>query len=377
MNGTGRLRPLAACVLTLAGAAAVAQSDFMRVVDPIGGPWRPVRIGTLTVPEAAEARVYFHGGGEYNGHAGCSGFDGTYSLDGPHIRTRPRRDPANGIKCRDAAAPRLQSGLAAALAGASTYALSADGTLRITGRDGRDALFRRPVAAIPALDGRWLVERIGRDAIDPARRARVTFGGNAVSAVAGCNQWNARLDVQGPGFIVREGMMTLIGCGAEREAFDARLFAAVGSARRYVGLTDGKVRLEGGEPLLLRRPPSASTRLAGAYRACRSNPRGVSYNGEPTITFAATTVRDNAGCSARYRTDGPLLTIARDPVKACAAPPAPADAAIDVEVSHRGSILAILRPDAYAFDEEGVLRLRTRRGLFDLCREGQPRPFGS
>jgi hypothetical protein len=37
----------------------------------------------------------------------------------------------------------------------------------------------------------------------------------------------------------------------------------------------------------------------------------------------------------------------------------------------------VLRPDGFAFTEEGVLVLRTHRGLLTMCRKGQPKPFGS
>jgi hypothetical protein len=197
-----------------------------------------------------------------------------------------------------------------------------------------------------------------------------------VNAVADCNSFGARVIPAGAGFTISDGAATEMGCDSERLAFDERLFAAVGKARRWSALSAGGVRLEGaGEPLVLRRPAAVAAALAGTYSACRSNPRGVGYEGVPAITFTEREVKDSAGCGATYRTDGALLSIRRDSSKACQAPPAAPDS--ELEIGDRKSFLAALRPDAFAFDEEGVLRLRTHRGVSDMCSVGEPRPFGS
>jgi heat shock protein HslJ len=361
-------------LLGLAGASA--QSDRLREIDPLGGSWQPLRVGRVVVPPEAEARLFFNGGAEYSTQAGCGNFGGFYTLDGTRLRIR-QRDPIRTSKCPNAAAARLETALAGLMASASTYALFPDGTLRIVARDGRSGLFRRPSAAIPSLAGRWTIESIGRDPIPPARRARLHFRESWVSAVADCNQLSARVRAGAGGFRVTDGAATQMGCGPEREAFDERLFAAVGQARRFVAMPSGRVRLEGGEPLVLRRPPPVSAALPGSYSVCGSNPRGVLYDGVAAVTFTRSTVRDNAGCAATYRADGARLDIERDGSAACAPPPASLNPAADVEIGDRKSVLAVLRPDGYAFDEEGVLRLRTHRGLLALCRAGEPRPFGS
>ena len=356
---------------------AEAQSDRMRVVDPLGGSWRPVRLGVLEVPAAAEARLFFNGGAEYSTQAGCGNFGGFYSLEGDRIRVR-QRYPIRTGKCRDSAAARLETALAGLVARASTFALLPDGSLRIIAADGRIGIFRRPAAVLPALDGRWTVERIGGEASPPVRRARLHFHEKWISAAADCNSFGARLRPTGAGFAISDGAATQMGCDRERLAFDSRLFAAVGKARRWVPLPGGRVRLEGGgEPLVLRRPAAVAAELPGIYAACRSNPRAVSYDGVPTVTFADGEASDSAGCRARYRPDGALLNLRRDSSSACQAPPQSLDPAAEIQIGERKSLLAALRPDAYAFDEEGVLRLRTHRGLIDLCRVGEPRPFGS
>jgi heat shock protein HslJ len=349
----------------------------MRVVDPLGGTWVPVRLGAVAVPAAAEARLFFNGGAEYSTQAGCGNFGGFYSLEGDRIRIR-QRDPIHTGKCRDRAAGRLETALAGFIARASTFALLPDGTLRIVAGDGRAGIFRRPLPAISILDGRWIVERIGRAAPPPARRARLHFREQWVNAVADCNSFGARLTPAGAGFTVSDGAATQMGCDPERLAFDDRLFAAVRLARRWAALPGGRIRLEGGgEPLVLRRPPPVAAALPGTYSACRSNPGAVMYDGVPAVTFTDGAVSDSAGCRATYRADGALLAIRRESSKACEAPPASLDPAAELEIGERKSLLAALRPDAFAFDEEGVLRLRTHRGVLDMCRVREPRPFGS
>lgn len=41
------------------------------------------------------------------------------------------------------------------------------------------------------------------------------------------------------------------------------------------------------------------------------------------------------------------------------------------------SPLAVTRPDGFAFDDEGRLVIRTRRGLLTMCRNAEPQPVGS
>jgi heat shock protein HslJ len=365
------------CALALLGAAGPAvPGDPMRVVDPLGGSWRPLRIGAMPVPPEAEARLFFYGGTEYSTQSGCGNFGGTYRLDGPRIRTR-QRDAMNNSKCPSAAAARLETALAGFIARAATYALLPDGTLRIVDSQGRAAIFRRPGPVIPVLAGRWTIDSIGRDSIPPRRRARIAFRENWMSVVADCNQLSARVIPAGAGFVLGDGGATEMGCGAEREAFDDRLFNAVNQARRIVALPDGRVRLEGGETLVLRRPPPVSKHLPGSYTPCRSNPRGVGYDGVPGLTFTRATVRDSAGCTGTYRANGALLEIRRDASPACAIPPASLNPDVDLEIGDTKSLLAALRPDAYAYDDEGVLILRTTHGLLGMCREGEPKPFGS
>ena len=40
------------------------------------------------------------------------------------------------------------------------------------------------------------------------------------------------------------------------------------------------------------------------------------------------------------------------------------------------SMLAVTRPDGFAFNEEGQMILKTGRGHLTMCRKGSPRPVG-
>ena len=242
--------------LMLLGAAdADAQTGRTRLADPLAGSWRPVRLGTVAVPAAAEARLVF-GGGEYSTQAGCGNFGGFYSLEGNRLRVLPR-DPVETGKCPNRAAARLETALAGFVAQASTYAFLPDGSLRIVARDGRLGLFRRPPHAVPALAGPWLVEKIGGDSVPWSRNAQLNFEEDRLTASARCNHYGARVRPAGSGFRVTDGAATEMGCDPDRQAFDARLFAAVAKARRWVPLPGSRIRLEGGgEPLVLIRPPT-------------------------------------------------------------------------------------------------------------------------
>lgn len=328
------------------------------------------------MPPATYAGVTFRAGNEYSAQVSCAGLNGTYSLDGSSIRTR-QSDPMDTSHCKDAASVRIGAALSGFMPQASSYAFLADGSLRIVARDGRAALLRRPAPVVPALVGRWNVERIGGDAIASEQRVRVDFGPGGVTAVADCNQLTGGIKATSSGFAVGRSLQTEMGCGPEREGFDERLFSAVRKARRYIAMPGGRLRLEGlGEPLVLRRVAPKSPTLPGVYRSCGSGLRGVSYNGVPAVTFTATTVRDSAGCAGTYRANGALLDIKLDDSRICNAQPVATDNFVEVEIGDRGSVLALLRPDAYAFDEEGVLRLRTGRGILDLCRDGERQSFG-
>ena len=237
-----------AALLGVGGAGA--QVGERRVADPLGGSWEPVRIGTIAVPVAADARLFFNNGSEYSTQAGCGNFGGFYSLERDRIRVR-QRDPMHTGKCRDRASGRLETALAGFVASASTWALLPDGTLRIAARDGRIGLFRRVQPVVPALGGRWIVERLGASA--PARPARIDFREEFVSAAADCNSFSARVKRTATGLTISDGAATEMACDPARMAFDTRLFTALAKARRWAAEPGGRIRLEGGEPLVLRR----------------------------------------------------------------------------------------------------------------------------
>jgi hypothetical protein len=117
--------------------------------------------------------------------------------------------------------------------------------------------------------------------------------------------------------------------------------------------------------------------LVGDYEHCGNTMLGGSHEGPVTLTIDQTTMRDNAGCVATYRSDGPNLSLKLSDAPSCAAPSPVYVPGEPVGIGGSISPLAVARPDGFAFNEEGQLVLRTRRGLLTMCRKGQPRPFGS
>jgi len=91
----------------------------------------------------------------------------------------------------------------------------------------------------------------------------------------------------------------------------------------------------------------------------------LSHDGEVWLEFGAGTVRDQAGCVASYETAGATLRLLLGEAPACRTAALPRRGA--AEIGGPRSALAQFRPDGFAWDEEGRLRLRTHRGLLALC----------
>ena len=81
---------------------------------------------------------------------------------------------------------------------------------------------------------------------------------------------------------------------------------AIRSATGY-RLKGDRLILTGGPGLIARRPPPPDRRLAGDYRSCGNTMLGGYHEGPITLAIDARTIRDNAGCIADYRANGPNL----------------------------------------------------------------------
>lgn len=357
---------------------------YLEQIDPLGGQWRVERIGNEDLTRW-KAWVNFSGGGFINHGAGCSGgFPAFYRIDGRRL-TVTRREEVRTGKCASAsAADRMaavasERRLAAFLDQAAGWSKTDDRTLVITGRDGVRAVLTRPGETHPELAGRWLVESIGGQPLVTERRpATVSIGMGSIGAYGDCNSMGTEFSVPAPGRIAVSGpiVSTAIGCASEDQAEDDLMAKAIRGAIAY-RLEGDRLIFTGNPGMVVRRPPEPDRRLPGKYAACGDTLLGAYHEGPITLEIDASRMRDNAGCAASYRADGPSLTLQIENSPACADKAPPYTPGEPVGVGGEISLLAVAPPDGFAFSDDGRLVLRTGRGLLRMCREGSPPPFGS
>lgn len=249
----------------------------------------------------------------------------------------------------------------------------------LAARDGTRALLRRPVEPHPELAGRWLIESIGDKPFVTERRPPIlSIAMGSMSAHADCNSMGGTFAITAPGRIAVSSslMSTMIGCPPEDAAEDALMTRAMASANTY-RLENGQLIFTGGPGMALRRPPTSDRQLAGRYEACGNTLLGGYHEGPITLAIDDRRMRDNAGCSAGYEANGPYLTVRPSAEPACASTAPAYKPGEPTGVGGKISTLAVATPDGFGFDEQGLLVLRTRRGLLTMCRKGAPRPFGS
>jgi heat shock protein HslJ len=377
---------------TSAGAAPQQAADdgsYLEQIDPLGGQWRVSRIGEEDFTRF-NPWIGFSGGGFLNHGAGCGGgYPAFYRLAGDRIEIT-RLEAVRTGKC--AGTPELANGTAAfrAAAAASERRLAEfidqldtwsrqGAVLTLTARDGRRAVLTHPAEPHPELAGRWLIESIGGAALVTERRpAILSIAMNNIGVHADCNSMGTAFTIPAPGKIAVAGpiMGTAIGCAPEDQAEDDLMARAIRSATGY-RLEGERLVLTGGPGMIARRPPPPDRRLAGEYQSCGNTPLGAYQEGPITLAIDSHTIRDNAGCTAEYRADGPVLTLTLGDAPACRVKAPPFVPGQPIGVGGNVSALAVMKPDGFGFDEQGLLILRTARGHLTMCRKGSPPPFGS
>jgi len=362
---------------------AADDGAYLSRIDPLGGQWRVERVGEddFTVHEA---QIDFSAGGFLNHSAGCSGgYPAFYRLSGEQL-TITRLEPIHIGKCSAAAAAARpmaaasERKLAAFLDQVATWSQPDNRTLVLSGKDGTRALLTRPIEPHPELAGRWLIESIGDQPLVTERRPptlSISMGG--IGAYADCNSMGGSFTIPAPGRISVAGPLisTAIGCLPEDAAEDASMARAMISATAY-RLQEDRLVFTGGPGMILRRPPPANRELAGEYQACGNTLLGGYHEGPITLAIDNSTMRDNAGCIAAYKADGPRLTLRMQEGPACTNPAPPYQPGNPTGIGGHISMLAVAQPDGFGFDDQGRLILRTGRGLLTMCREGAPPPFG-
>ncbi|HEX6860037.1 MAG TPA: META domain-containing protein [Caulobacteraceae bacterium] len=368
----------------LARAPAIDDGSYLDQIDPMAGQWRLERIGDEDFTRWRSS-VNFSGGGFINHGAGCGGgFPAFYRLDGQGL-TVTRIESIQTGKCASASASERAAAvaserrLAAFLDQTVAWSRPDEHTLVLTGRDGVRAVLTRPAEPNPDIAGRWLIESIGGQPFVTERRpGTVSIGHGGIGAYGDCNSMGAsEFAVTAPGRVTVNGpiISTLIGCPPEDQAEDALMARAIQGVTAY--RLEGERLIFSGDPgMVLRRPPAPNRALPGKYAACGDTLRGGYHEGPITLEIGPETMRDNAGCVARYTSDGPRLSLQLDNSTACADTAPPFEPRKPVGVGGDVSTLAVARPDGFGFAEDGRLVLRTSRGLLTLCREGAPPLFG-
>jgi heat shock protein HslJ len=356
---------------------------FMERIDPLGGQWQVQTIGGEDF-RRFKGWINFSDGGFLNHGAGCSGgYPAFYRLAGRSL-TITRREAVSIGKCGSsppanaAAAAASERRLASFLDQAVAWERPDGHSLLLTARDGTRAILARPVETHPDLAGRWIIETIGgRRLVTERRPPTLTISMGHIGVVADCNSMGAPIVIPAPGRIVVTTPIvgTQIGCGPEDSAEDALMTSAMTSVIAYRVQGD-QLLFTGGRGMVLRRPPPPDRRLAGEYQSCGNTLLGGYHEGPITLSIDGSRMKDNAGCTARYRSNGPQLVIELDDVAACAAGSPVIVPGEPVPVGGAFSTLAVTRPDGFAFTNEGRLILRTHRGMLNMCRKGSPPPFG-
>ena len=363
--------------LALAAAGAVDDGTYLERIDPLGGRWLVDSLGAEDFGRF-NGWIDFSAGGFLNHGAGCSGgFPAFYKLDGERLSII-RREAVRIGKCESDAAAGSERRLAAFLDRAVAWSKPDTRSLVLTTNDGTRALLTRPAEPHPDLAGRWIIESIGGAPLATERRPpTMTIAMGSIGAYADCNNFGGPFTIPARGRIAvsKQLISTAIGCPPEDAAEDALMARAIVSATAY-RLGMGRLVFTGGPGMVMRRPTPSNRHLPGEYRACGNTLLGAYHEGPINLAIDERTMRDDAGCTATYSTQGPTLALRLDGSQACARPVPPIVPGEPVAIGGPISTLAVTRPDGFGFDEEGRLILRTNRGLLSLCRKGSPPPFG-
>ena len=381
--------PEAVATVPITSAPAADDGSYLARIDPLGGQWKVRQLGEADFTRF-NGWIGFSDGGFLNHGAGCGGgYPAFYRLDGNSIaitRLEPVRtgkcagtsELANGTAAFRNSAANSERILAAFIDQLSGWERTGN-TLILTARDGTRALLTQPLEPHPELAGRWLIESIGGAPLVTERRPpTLSISMNNIGAFADCNSMGSALMLSAPGKILVAGpiMGTAIGCAPEDQAEDDLMARAIRSVTGYQ-FEGERLVFTGGPGMVVRRPSPPDRRLAGNYQSCGNTPLGAYHDGPITLAIDDETMRDNASCTARYRADGPHLSLKLADGLACSDTAPPSVPGQPVGVGGDTSILSVMRPDGFGFNELGQLILRTGRGHLTMCRQGTPPPFGS
>ena len=226
--------------------------------DAILGQWFVDSVGDMQFPAPAtgiRAFVSFDDTGFLSHAAACGGgYPAFYTLDGNRVAIE-RREAVVYAKCGGAAGEARERALTAALDAVERWEVVGD-SLLLTSQDGTVTRLSRPTEPIPELGGDWVVLTIGGTPLGSDRPAVVGFSRPFLGAGADCNGLSTEYEADESGGIRITGPLiaTEMGCRADDQAEDGRLFGALGRITGWSVGNDGLLRLAGPQPLILRRP---------------------------------------------------------------------------------------------------------------------------
>ena len=226
--------------------------------EGIIGRWFVDSVGSSRFPAPASglrAFVDFDQSGFLSHWASCGGaYPAFYEVDGDALEITRREAVIYG-KCDSAAGEQRERMLTAALDSVESWGVSGD-RLTLTSADGVVTRLSRPTEPLPELGGDWVVLTVDGRPFPSARPARVTLTRGFLNAAADCNSLSTEYAAAADGsFRVTGGLLsTQIGCSAEDHAEDNLLFGSIGSVTGWSVGADGRLTLDGPNPLVLRRP---------------------------------------------------------------------------------------------------------------------------
>ncbi len=252
--------------LILAGCMAAGPTPSVPVETPAASPsadgttslpgtsWLVVTIGgTATLPDSRPT-IVFGGDGQVQGTGGCNGYGAPYRVDGDAIEVG---DVVSTMMLCEGEELGAQEGtFQAALRGARTWRITAEGDLELSGvsvivaSPGQPDASADPVDPPVGLDGDWDLVEMGPTADFAHLLPTISFGAvGTVSGFAACNTFHGNYRTDGATLSLGPLASTKIGCPRPASAVESEYLNALSGVVGWVLEPDGRLRLDGPVPL--------------------------------------------------------------------------------------------------------------------------------
>jgi heat shock protein HslJ len=253
---------LALCLVALAGCGTSTPSVSTPSVSPpptpgaseaaalSGTSWVVTSVGgTTTLPDTRPTMV-FGVDGQLQGTGGCNGYGGPYQLDGDAIEVG---DLASTLILCEGEVGTQEAAFMAALRGATTWQITADGGLELGGASEIVAVPAGPEASGSAalgLEGGWDLVEMGPTADFAHLLPTIEFRADgSVSGFAACNTFHGSYETDGASLTLGPLATTRIGCPPPASTVEAEYLEALSGVTGWAIEPDGRLRLDGSLPL--------------------------------------------------------------------------------------------------------------------------------